>query len=224
MCYSVESSAKTTLLSLSSIIYLMSSNIPHFQWIGTLLIGWCSMQFVELLLWMTEPTKGCTLWNKIITLTLIPLVLLLQPVGSLMGSLWVIPWEKSSDLRKKIIIFYTLLMFIFVCRHQYYKPDKLCTTVTKGGHLYWSTKIEYTSTMIIIEYFLWAFYILLPLFLFWNKSFILPLLLILLPTVGFIIGLKTDARASIWCHYTSYTSIIASILLFLHQTGIYKIL
>ena len=70
MCFSVESSLKTTSLSLFAIVYLLSSRIPHFQWIGVGLIGWCGMQFAELLLWLTEPRKGCTLWNKIITMTL----------------------------------------------------------------------------------------------------------------------------------------------------------
>ena len=40
MCYSVETSLKTTLLSLFSIIYLLSSGIPHFQWIGRSRINW----------------------------------------------------------------------------------------------------------------------------------------------------------------------------------------
>ena len=67
MCYSVESSLKTTLVSLSAIVYLLTSNIPHYQWLGVTLIGWCAMQFDELLLWLTNPLKECTKWNKIIT-------------------------------------------------------------------------------------------------------------------------------------------------------------
>ena len=110
MCYSVESSLKTTAMSLFAIIYLLTSNIPHFQWIGIILIGWCGMQFAELLLWLTDPRKGCTMWNKIITMTLIPFALILQPLGSLFGSLYVIPWNKSSDLRKNFIIFYSLFV------------------------------------------------------------------------------------------------------------------
>ena len=69
MCYSVKSSLKTTLISLSAIIYLVTSNIPHYQWLGITLIGWCAMQFDELLLWLTNPLKECTEWNKIITMT-----------------------------------------------------------------------------------------------------------------------------------------------------------
>jgi len=223
MCYSIESSLKTTSISLLSIIYLLTSKIPHFQWIGITLIGWCLMQFAELLLWLTDPRKECTIWNKIITMTLIPLALVLQPLGPLFGSLYVIPWNKSNELRKKFIIFYTA--FIIICESyvHFYNPEKICTTVTKNGHLYWTTQIDNNATIHLIQYFIWAFLILLPLFTFWNKSIIFPLLLILMPTFGFIVGIKSDARASIWCHYTSYTSIISSIILFLHQSNIYKL-
>ena len=48
MCYSVQSSLQTTTISLVSILYLLSSNIPHYQWLGIALIGWCGMQFDEL--------------------------------------------------------------------------------------------------------------------------------------------------------------------------------
>ena len=105
MCYSVESSLKTTLISFVSIVYLLSSNIPHYQWLGILLIGWCGMQFDELLLWLTEPQKECTKTNEIITMTLIPFTLVSQPLFSLWGSLIVFPWKTSSNLRKQFILF-----------------------------------------------------------------------------------------------------------------------
>lgn len=86
MCYSVQSSAKTSLYSFIAIVLLMYSNIPHFKWIAFTLVGWCAMQFAELLLWLTNPRKSCTTANKIITLTIVPLVLCLQPLGVLLGS------------------------------------------------------------------------------------------------------------------------------------------
>jgi hypothetical protein len=222
MCYSVESSLKTTAMSLFAIIYLLTSNIPHFQWIGIILIGWCGMQFAELLLWLTDPRKGCTMWNKILTMSIIPFALMLQPLGPLFGSLYVIPWDKSSDLRKNFINFYSLFVILAVSYTHFYKPEKICTTVTEQGHLYWSTLIENNSTIVLTKYFVWALIILLPLFIFWNKHYLLILLIILIPTFGFITGLRTDSRSSIWCHYTSYTSVISSVCLFLHQSGIYK--
>ena len=47
MCYSVESSAKTSLLAFISIAVLFSSNVPHFKWIAMTMTGWCLMQVAE---------------------------------------------------------------------------------------------------------------------------------------------------------------------------------
>jgi hypothetical protein len=222
MCYSVESSIKTTFFSLFAIVYLLTSNIPHFQWVGITLIGWCGMQFDELLLWLTEPRKGCNNWNVLITMILIPIVLMLQLLGSLFGSLYVIPWNKSSDFRKKFIIFYSIFIILAVSFAEFYKPEKVCTTVTKEGHLNWQKRKNKNEYWNIFIYYLWAFLTILPICIFWNKSYLLPFLIIVIPTFGFFTGLTTDSKASIWCHYTSYTSIVASIALLLQQIGIYK--
>jgi hypothetical protein len=228
MCYSVETSLKTSLLSLVAIIYLISSGIPHFQWIGITLIGWCGMQFAELLLWLTDPRNGCTFWNEVITMTLIPLVLALQPLGSLWGSTILFPWDKSSPARKYFMLAHTMSVLIWVYSQHYYNPTKYCTTVTKGGHLYWTTvkngdkqHDKVTHIRLVVVYLVWAALVILPLLLFWNRNILLILLITFIPTFGFFAGLTTDSRASIWCHYTSYASVISVICLFIQQTGIY---
>lgn len=227
MCYSIESSLKTTAISLFAILYMINSNEPYFIWIGISLIGWCGMQFAELLLWLTNPINGCSEMNKLITLTLIPLVLILQPLSPLFGSLYVIPWNKSTEFRKHFILLYSIIIILGVGYCHFYKPYKLCTTVTPNRHLYWNTsKYMPTNTLsVIITYFLWAFLIILPLLLFWNKHFLLLALFIITPLFGFIYGLLfTDSKASIWCYYTSYTSITSIILLFLKQMNIFDIM
>jgi hypothetical protein len=216
MCYSVESSLKTTLLSGFAIIILLNSQIPHFQWIGVTLIGWCGMQFAELLLWLTKPRTECTYWNKVITMTLIPLVLVLQPIGSLWGSLYVINWKNSTETRKLFMYVYSVLIILLVSFEHYNKPEKICTTVTKKGHLNWNTK----SNSDYIMYFGWAFLIFLPILLFWDTNILFPILLLITPIFGFIFGLYTDSKPSVWCYYTSYTSII-SVMAYMIQ--IYKI-
>ena len=229
MCYSVESSIKTTALSLFAIVYLLSSGIPHFQWIGIMLIGWCGMQFDEMLLWITEPHKGCTYWNKVITMTLIPFILVLQPLGGLWGSLIIYPWNKSSEMRKYFMIIHTIIVLLGVYSQHFYNPTKYCTTVTEEGHLYWMTvkdgdKDKSNQFMNNLIYTIWAVLIGLPLFMFWNKNILFPALLLIIPSFGFLNGLRTDSKASIWCHYTSHISIIAIICLFIQQTGIYNFL
>ena len=222
MCYSVQSSLQTTSISLLSILYLLSSNIPHYQWLGIALIGWCGMQFDELLLWMTEPNKECTKWNEIITMTLIPIVLLSQPLCSLWGSLYVFPWKNLSTLRKNFMIFFSVLCIIIIYFMHFYKPDKTCTTVSEKGHLLWVTNNYIHNNDILPA--IWFIVISLPIILFWNKKYMLIILIAILPIIGFYYGKQTDAQGSIWCYYTSYTSIIASIALFLHQNKIYNIL
>ena len=222
MCYSVESSLKTTTISFLSIIYLLSSKIPHFQWLGITLIGWCGMQFDELLLWLTNPRKGCTKTNEIITMSLIPFTLLSQPLFGLWGSLYVFPWKTLSKLRKQFMIFYTVMCTLIIYFIHFFKPDKTCTTVTKQGHLSWGTTKYVSNTAIFTP--LWAIIITLPILLFWNKKYMLILLLLILPLIGYQYGKYTDSQGSIWCFYTSYTSIIASIALFLKQFNIYNFL
>ncbi len=224
MCYSVESSAKTTAMSLIAIIYLLMSNNSHFKWLAITLIGWCIMQFSELLLWLTEPRKGCSDMNTFITMTLIPLSLIMQPLGSLFGSLYVIPWDKSSIFRKNFIVGYSILITIIYALYHFYKPEKTCTTVTKGGHLNWYTRYK-TSEYSHLSFTFIGILIVLPLFMFWDKSFLILFLLILFPAFGFIYGkMYTDSPGSIWCYYTSYSSVISAALLFFKQTGLYAIL
>lgn len=223
MCYSVESSLKTTTISFISIIYLITSNIPHFQWLGITLIGWCGMQFDELLLWLTNPRKGCTKWNKIITMTLIPLTLLSQVLCPFWGSLCVYPWKKMSKLRKQFMIFFSAMCALIIFLIHFYNPSRMCTIVSDQGHLNWVLN-DYVHNS---DYFtaFWAFLIILPFLLFWRKSFLLIVLLCILPTFGYQYGGKyTDTQGSIWCYYTSYSSIIASIALFLKKNNIYSII
>jgi len=224
MCYSVYSSLKTTFIAVCSISYLLYSGIPEFQWIALSLVGWALMQFSELLLWLTKPKKSCTIWNKIITLTLVPIALLLQPMGSLWGALYIVSWKKMPQFKKNCMILYSLIVLCCEIITFLYKTNK-CTIVTPKGRLYWSP-VEYTmyrsSEYFDYIYMIWPILIVLPFILFWNKGNLLPILLFTPFIIGWIYGLYTDGKPSIWCYYTYYTSITGSILLFLQQTKIYK--
>jgi hypothetical protein len=221
MCYSIESSLKTSGFSLIAIIYLLTSGIPKFQYLGTVLIGLCGMQFAEALLWMTNPEK-CTLTNRLITLILIPIVLALQPLGCVWGSLYLEPWEKN----KEFIIFYTIFIIsiLFIQRHiinKYFFKYKDCTVITPQGHLDWTTSVTSYNKPDILTMFLmilWCILIAYPLFKFWNGKRLWPFYVI--PIIGLFAGFFTDSPGSIWCHITSYGSLSAIVLLFLHKRGI----
>jgi hypothetical protein len=185
------------------------------------------MQFAEMLLWMTNPQDGCSKWNVIISLTLIPLALMLQPLGGMFGSFFVIPWNESSIFRKWFTILFTIITVASISYLHLYKPEEVCTTITPKGHLFWTKdKINHhNESYYILMHGIWFIYIMLPFLIFWNKSIIFPLLLLLTPVFGFLYGhFKSDSRGSIWCFYTSFTSIIATLFLFLKNHGIYNVL
>ncbi len=221
MCYSVESSAKTTLYSLIAIVVLLTSGVPHFQWLGVVLIGWCGMQFDELLLWLTNPRKGCTSANKLITVTLIPLVLILQPLGSVLGSFFVKPWNQCEQNRKWFIVLYSVMIIVSMLYLFFKNNKKLCTVVTPSGHLNWWSGTPGFSPLL---YLLWGVAIIFPLFLLWDMSYKIIFIISLLPLFGYHYGLTTDSNASIWCYYTSFTSIVSLIAYGLYKFNIYNVL
>jgi hypothetical protein len=225
MCYSVESSLKTSLLSFISIIVLFSSNVPHFKWIALILIGWCSMQVGELLLWLTNPRKSCTPMNKLITLTLIPLILLSQPLLVIFGSFFVKPWSMCSHNRQMLILGYCLITSIVFLYYFFENPTKYCTTVTKQGHLNWLLKSsEDPRYEMPYGYYGWIVVGIGSALLLWDISYKALGALFLIPLIGFIYSLRTDSKSSIWCYYSSYSAVTMLIIYGLYKFKIYNIL
>lgn len=225
MCYSVESSAKTSLYSLIAIIILFSSNIPHFKWIAMIIVGWCGMQFAELLLWLTNPRKSCSMMNKVITVTLIPLVLILQVWGPLFGSFFVKPWPQCSKNRKLFIIFFAIISSLMMVIVNYSKREKYCAVVTNEGHLHWWPWLYSPNKNYKLGYhYLWLLFTVFPVFMLWNVSYKAIIAISIIPLLGFFYGFTTDSSASIWCYYTSYTAIVSILVYALYKFKIYNIL
>ena len=225
MCYSVESSAKTTVFSLVAILLLLWSNIPHFKWIAMILIGWCSMQAGELILWLTNPRESCTTMNKAITLTLIPLILLSQPLLVIFGSFFVKPWSKCSQNMRILILSYCTFFSIIFLYYFFENPTKYCTTVTKQGHLNWFLKNkEDPRVEMPYGYYAWLVLIIGAAFLLWDISYKALVAVFLIPFIGFIYSLRTDSKSSIWCYYSSYSSLVMLIVYGLYKFKIYDIL
>jgi hypothetical protein len=223
MCYSKASSLYTSTVSFVSIVYLLSSGIPHFQWLGVALFGWCAMQFAEYLLWSENPGEGCTENNKLITATVIPLALFLQGVTAVLGAFFVYP----ANILTPYAVASVATAAATVYAMHFHNADKLCTVVTKEGHLNWSRRLDWSIASpaeITVGYYYWAAIIFLPLVFLWNRSSLFLAALLVLPAIGFFYGRTTDSGASIWCYYTSWSSILAALGLFLKQAGIYDVL
>jgi len=227
MCYSVESSAKTTLYSFIAIIVMLNSNVPHFQWLGIVLIGWCGMQFAELLLWLTNPRKSCTQTNKIITLTLIPFILALNALCPIIGSFFVKPWAQCNETRRLFIVSYSIVTVLLMLIYFYGNPNKYCTTVTPKGHLDWFVSEWHVIELGIKRLFattLWQIIIIIPFIVLWDISYKAVIAFCILPLFGYYYGFTTDSNGSIWCHYASFTSLVSLLMYGLYKFKIYNIL
>jgi hypothetical protein len=73
-------------------------------------------------------------------------------------------------------------------------------------------------------YFLWGIAIITPLILLWDMSYKLIFIIVALPLYGYNYGLTTDSNASIWCYYTSFTSMVSVIAYGLYKFNIYNVL
>ncbi len=230
MCYSFESSMQTFLMSFVSIVFLMSSSVPKYKWLGITLIGWCAIQFAEGILWLTEPRKGCTETNKFITRYIIPFVLMLQPLTSLYGYIYIKKFKNLNKNERRFFVFYTILIVTLIIGW-FNLPIEYsdCTTVTKEGHLYWCGKYPpskvFSSVVYPVSTVIWGLLIALPILVFWRNPIVSNtlkdfLIIFSIPFYGMIKGLQTDAIASVWCYITSYSSMWFAALLFLHKNGI----
>lgn len=225
MCYSIESSAKTSLLAFISIVVLFLSNVPHFQWIALILTGWCLIQVAELLLWLTNPRKSCTTMNKVITLTLVPLTLALQPILIALGSFFIKSRSTFTQNSRMLIVGCCFAVSALFLYYFFNNPTKYCTIVTKQGHLQWFLKNrEYKRFEMPIGYYIWLGAISIPAFLLWDISYKALFVIYILPVISFFYGLSTDAQDSIWCYYSSFSAIAMLIVYGLYKFKIYNIL
>ena len=183
------------------------------------------MQFDELLLWLTNPRKGCTTANKLITMTLIPFVLSLNVLGPVLGSFFVKSWTDCSQTRKWFIIIYSIASTLILLIYFYGNPTKYCTTVTAEGHLdWWVSEWPIFGTKRIFSTTLWQIIIIIPFIALWDISYKAVVAILILPLLGYYLGFTTDANASIWCHYASFTSVVSLIMYGLYKFKIYNIL
>jgi hypothetical protein len=185
------------------------------------------MQFVEFLLWLTNPRNGCTTANKLITLTLIPFVLCLQALCPAIGSFFVKPWAQCNESRRIFIVVYSIVAVLSMLIYFYKNPTKYCTTVTANGHLDWFVS-EWPGVVIgtkrLIATTVWLIMIIIPFIVLWDISYKAVIAFCILPLFGYYYGFTTDANGSVWCHFASFTSITSLIMYGLYKCNIYNIL
>jgi len=185
------------------------------------------MQFAELLLWFTNPRKGCTTANKIITMTLVPFILCLQGLLPILGSFFIKPWDKCNEGRRFFIVIFPVISILSVLVYFYGSPVKYCTTVTPEGHLDWFVSEWSVLELGVKRLFaitMWQIIIIIPFMVLWDISYKAVIAFCILPLFGYYNGFTTDALGSIWCYYASFTSVVSLIAYGLYKFNIYNIL
>ena len=111
--------------------YLLRRDNPRLKWSAVALMGITAMQLVEAVLWLDGPTPQGSL-NQLVTIGLIPLALLSQAWGPLLGSAF------DRPVHQRRLSFFLLLIVgltMVVAARVIYQP--VHTQVTPDGHLNW---------------------------------------------------------------------------------------
>lgn len=177
--------------------YLLRSNNPRLRWGAVALMGITAMQWVEGFLWLDGPTPHGVV-NQLLTVGLIPLALLAQAWGPLLGSAF------DQPVRPRRWSFFALLILgltIVTVARGLYQPTY--TQVTPEGHLNWWSPAN-PPVFAPWAYALWGVVIGAP-FLLWWRPFWQALLIVswgwLWATMSFLL---TDSAASHWCFFVSF--------------------
>jgi hypothetical protein len=197
MCFDATSSFVAGSAAYGVSAYLLRRRHARLKWGAVALMGITMMQWVEGFLWLDGPLPHGMV-NKFLTIALIPIALLAQAWGPLLGSTWEVPVA-----RRKYAFFGLLALglTIVVVARVVYQPSM--TQVTPQGYLNWWSP-QNPPVFAIWAYGLWALVIGAP-FLIWWRPFWQGLLICswgwFWATLSYLI---TDSAASHWCFFVSF--------------------
>lgn len=200
MCFNATSSIVAGGSAYLVAGYLLRRDNPRLKWGAVALMGITAMQWVEGVLWLDGPLPHGTL-NQALTIGLIPLALLAQAWGPLLGSAY------DQPVRPRRLAFFAVLLTgltIVVSARVIYLPTH--TQVTPEGHLNWWSP-QNPPVFVWWAYGLWALVIGLPFLLWWRPFWQTSLIVSwgwLCATISY---LTTDSAASHWCFYVSFYAV-----------------
>lgn len=197
ICFNATSSLLAGGCAYGVSAYLLRRNNPRLRWGAVALMGITAMQWVEGFLWLDGPTPHGA-FNQLLTVGLIPLALVAQAWGPLLGSTFALPVRPR---RWPFFVLLVLGLTIVVVARGLYQPTY--TLVTPEGYLNWWSPRN-PPVFSAWAYGLWGAVIGAP-FLFWWRPFWQSLLIVswgwLWATVSFIL---TDSAATHWCFFVSF--------------------
>jgi hypothetical protein len=197
ICFNATSSLIAGGCAYGVAAYVLRRDDPRFKWSAVALMGITGMQWVEGALWLDGPTPHGFV-NHVLTVDLIPLALLGQAWGPLLGSLFEVPArQRRLPFFLLLIVGLTMVVAARVITHPTY------TQVTPHGHLNWWSQRN-PPVFPAWAYGLWASVIGAP-FLFWWRPFWQALLIVSWGWSWAIASFVfTDSAASHWCFFVAF--------------------
>ena len=197
ICFNATSSLLAGGCSYGVAAFLLRKDNPKLKWGAVALMGITAMQWVEAALWLDGPTQRGTI-NGLLTVAIIPLALLSEAWGPLLGSIYKLP------IRSRRVPFFLLLFLglaMVIAARLAYQPS--FTQVTPEGHLNWWSSCN-PPTFSPWAYGLWALVIGAP-FLLWWRPFWHSLLIVSWGWFwAWVSFYYTDSAASYWCFFVSF--------------------
>ena len=197
ICFNATSSLLASGGAYAAALYVLRRDHPRLKWSAVALMGITAMQWVEGLLWLDGPAPHSAI-NQLLTVALIPLALVAQPWGPLLGSTF------ERPLRGRRLPFFVLLiagLTMVVASRVIYQPTH--TQVTPEGHLNWWSPRN-PPVYYAWAYGLWGILIGTP-FLLWWRPLWQALLIVSWGWLCAVVSyLLTDSAASHWCFFVSF--------------------
>ncbi|MFT4628378.1 MAG: hypothetical protein ACI8PZ_007073 [Myxococcota bacterium] len=197
MCFSATSSLMAGAFAYGVAGFVYRKQDPRLKWGAVALVGITAMQWVEGLLWMSDPSD-CGTIDQLLTVVAIPLALLAQPWGPLIGSTWAVPTGPRRGLIALLGVSALVMVLGARANHQ-----PICTAVTPEGYLNWWSPTN-PPEFWLPSYSLWAMVIGAPFLLWWRPRWQAPVIVSwgwLCATLSFM---YTDSAASNWCFFVSF--------------------
>lgn len=199
MCWSPGVSAATSMLVAVVVGVLYQRNRQNDRWNAIFLGVFGSMQVVDYMLWYEDDINACSETNQVIT-RIGACVILLEPLASLVGMALFI--QRQRRVVAMECCFYGSLAIVTLMF--YTRGERLCTSLSRGGHLVYFSHPTYGGSWCDggteIPMFLRVLYLVGMAYPYvYMKPQWLSRLHILILSCTWLIGVTSDAHASVWC-------------------------
>jgi len=202
MCFSIEVSLITGIVSYVIAYYLWKRNYKYDRWFSIIIFTFSTVQWVDALLWydLKHNNKGKdSKLNMFLTTFILPFLFAVQPLSVLLAGIY-----KGYNIKKfelSIYVMYSIFLLLYLSRSSWLHGNPKVTRINKECNLDYGGKTAVWSMAI----FLIA--VAIPARFLQLKAKIIGILAIVVPLI--IVTLTRHAIKSLWCLSSNSLSLLA---------------